>query len=169
MLFRAARALERCLGSSVAGEAPAASGAASDVPSRAIPVVVTGLGELGRRLALRCAASGVQARIIDDRDEALEEFRRGGIATVRGDPGDETVLRKGGVADARILIVTSASLAAKMRVCIAARAVNPRIAIVATSESAAERAWLEEFGAAYVCDALDEMSDAMLRAVRSGM
>jgi len=57
----------------------------------------------------------------------------------------------------------------KMRVCIAARAINPRIAIVATSESAAERAWLEEFGAAYVCDALDEMSDAMLRAIRSGV
>ena len=36
----------------------------------------------------------------------------------------------------------------------AARAVNPRIAIIATADSAAERVWLEEFGAEYVCDVL---------------
>ncbi|MBI4294213.1 MAG: cation:proton antiporter [Betaproteobacteria bacterium] len=171
LLFRAAHALERRLGPAVADEAQteAASEHASDGRARAIPVIVTGLGELGQRLARRCTASGVQVCIIDDRDEALEEFRCRGVATVAGDPGDEKVLRKSGVADARVLVVTSTSLAAKMRACIAARAINPRIAIVATSESAAERAWLEEFGAAYVCDALDEMSDAMLRAIRSGV
>ena len=146
VLFRAARVLERRLAPNVADEAQtaAASAQASDGSPRAIPVIITGLGELGRRLARRCAASGVQVCVIDDRNEALDEFRRHGVATVSGDPGDEKILREGGVADARMLVVTSASLAAKMRVCIAARAINPRIAIVATSESAAERAWLEE-------------------------
>jgi len=46
--------------------------------------------------------------------------------------------------------------------------VNPRIAVVATAGSKAERAWLDEFGAAFVCDALDEMTEALLRAIRSG-
>ncbi|HXF66449.1 MAG TPA: hypothetical protein VNK67_07125, partial [Burkholderiales bacterium] len=62
---------------------------------------------------------------------------------------------------------TSASLAEKMRVCLAARGVNPRIAVIATSGGDAERAWLKEFGAAYICDALDEVTDALFRSVRS--
>jgi hypothetical protein len=46
---------------------------------------------------------------------------------------------------------------------------NSRIVIVATASSAAERAWLEEFGAAFVVDALDEMGDALLRVIRSSL
>ena len=68
-----------------------------------------------------------------------------------------------------MIVVTHASLPDKMRICIAAREVNPRIAIAATSGTAAERAWLEEFGAAYICDAVDEMNDALLRSIRSAL
>jgi len=56
-----------------------------------------------------------------------------------------------------------------MRICIAAREVNPRIAIVATSGSRAERSWLHEFGAAFVCDAIDEMTESLVRTVRGGL
>jgi CPA2 family monovalent cation:H+ antiporter-2 len=68
-----------------------------------------------------------------------------------------------------MIVVTNTSLPEKMTVCIAAREVNPRIAIVATARSNAERAWLQEFGAAYICDALDEMTQALLRSIRSGL
>jgi monovalent cation:H+ antiporter-2, CPA2 family len=47
-----------------------------------------------------------------------------------------------------------------------ARKLNPRIAILATAESEAERAWLNEFGVQFVSSIHDEMSDALLRAVR---
>jgi CPA2 family monovalent cation:H+ antiporter-2 len=68
-----------------------------------------------------------------------------------------------------MIVVTTPSLPEKMRICMAAREVNPRLAIVATSGSGAERAWLHEFGAAFVCDALDEMTESLVRAIRRGL
>jgi CPA2 family monovalent cation:H+ antiporter-2 len=65
-----------------------------------------------------------------------------------------------------VLVVTNPMLAEKMRICAAARRLNPRIKILATSESEAERAWLKEFGVTVVSDMYDEMSTALARAVR---
>jgi CPA2 family monovalent cation:H+ antiporter-2 len=106
---------------------------------------------------------------IDNEIEALEDLRKSGISTVFGDPGRVDVLRAAGVAEARIIVITNAALADKMRVCMAARSLNPRIAIIATASSSAERAWLQEFGAAYVHDLLDEASEALLSAVRRSL
>jgi CPA2 family monovalent cation:H+ antiporter-2 len=75
-------------------------------------------------------------------------------------------LKGAGVEGARVIVVTGASLAEKMGVCIAARQLNPRISIVAIASGAAERAWLEEFGAALVFDALGEVSETLLAAIR---
>ncbi|MGH8618613.1 MAG: cation:proton antiporter [Burkholderiales bacterium] len=147
---------------------PAAAAEAPAAP-HSVPVVITGLGELARRVARRCADGGVPVCVIDSAPEVLEALRAQGIATVFGDPGRQEVLRAAGLAQARMIVVTTVSLPEKMRICIAAREVNPRIAIVATAGSAGERVWLEEFGAAFVCDALDEMADAMFRSIRSGL
>jgi CPA2 family monovalent cation:H+ antiporter-2 len=56
-----------------------------------------------------------------------------------------------------------------MRICMTARAINPRIAIIATANTLAERGWLQEFGATSVCDLYDEMSEALLRSVRTSL
>jgi CPA2 family monovalent cation:H+ antiporter-2 len=133
---------------------------------RTEPVLVTGLEALGRSLIRRCGAVGVPMRVIGSDPEALDRIVGYGASVVQGDPGNSDVLRAAGVAEARIIVVTNATLPEKMRVCIAARAINPHISIVATAASRAERAWLDEFGAAFVCDALDEMSEALLRAIR---
>jgi CPA2 family monovalent cation:H+ antiporter-2 len=167
LLFRVLPQLEARFAPGGAGETEwPTEEAESAAPGAASPVVITGLGGVGRRLVERCAASGVPVRVIDPESETL---RGRGLATVAGDPGRPEVLRAAGVPEARMIVVTNESLAEKMRICIAAREVNPRIAIVATSASDAERAWLHEFGAAFVCDALDEMTDALLRTVRSGL
>jgi CPA2 family monovalent cation:H+ antiporter-2 len=50
-----------------------------------------------------------------------------------------------------------------------ARALNPRIAIVAAASTPAERGWLLEFGATSVCDLYDEMGEALLRSVRGSL
>jgi CPA2 family monovalent cation:H+ antiporter-2 len=178
LLFRAVEALERRYAPDAAPDRepearPAATGETrredEAARERTAPVVVTGLGALGRRLVRRCAEAGVPVRVMDDDAEALARVSGHGISVVRGDPGDPEVLNAADVADARIIVVTYPTLAEKMRVCIAARHVNPRIAIVATAGSRAERVWLDEFGATFVCDALDEMSDALLRAIRTGL
>lgn len=135
--------------------------------SGARPIVaIAGLGELGRRLARRCAESGMSVCAIDSRLEWIEELRLQGLATTFGDPSRREVLKGAGVDEARIIVVTGASLAEKMGVCIAARQINPRISIIGIASSAAERAWLEEFGAALVYDALGEASEALLAAIR---
>jgi K+:H+ antiporter len=135
----------------------------------AVPVAITGLGAIARRLALRCSESGLRACVIGNELDALEELRNRGIPTVFGDAGRQEVLKAAGVASARAVVVTNSSLFEKMKVCMAARAVNPRIVIVATAENAAERAWLEEFGAEYVGDVLDDATDGLLRSVRASL
>jgi hypothetical protein len=109
------------------------------------------------------AGKALQSNNIDD------NLRKQGITTVLGDPGHPDTLRAAGLAEARIIVITVASLPDKMRICIAARELNPRIAIVATAAGSTDRAWLHEFGVAYICDALDEMTDALLRSIRSGL
>jgi len=170
LLFRASGWIEARLGARFGDEPEAPVGEAAAAPrATALPVILTGLGEVGRRLVRRCAENGVPVCVIDSDPGLLAALDGQGVATFRGDPGEQSALKAAGVAEARIIVVTDAQLAGKMRICIAARAVNPRIAIVATSGSSAERVWLEEFGVAYVCDALDEMTEGLLRSVRSGL
>ena len=162
-LFRLAEAIER------RREERASAARPEEAGDRAPPVVVTGLEALGRHLVRRCADHGVPVRVVHDQSEALERVSGHGVSVHRGDPGAPDVLRTAGVAEARIIVVTNATLAEKMRICMAAREINPHIRIVATAGSKAERVWLDEFGAAFVVDALDEMGEALLRVIRSGL
>jgi CPA2 family monovalent cation:H+ antiporter-2 len=101
--------------------------------------------------------------------ERLEPLRERGINTVFGDASRPEVLEAANAGGARAIVVTTPSLPEKMRICSAARRLNPRIAILATAVSDAERAWLREFGVAFVSDVYDEMSDALMRAVRRAL
>jgi CPA2 family monovalent cation:H+ antiporter-2 len=132
----------------------------------ATPVVVCGLGELGRRFVDRAVARGVPVSVIDNRLERLEPLRARGIPTVYGDAGRDSVLEAAHAHAARVVVVTNASLPDKMRICAALRRLNPRVAILAVAESEAERAWLSEFGVAWVADVYEEMSESLVRAVR---
>jgi CPA2 family monovalent cation:H+ antiporter-2 len=168
LLFRLLDRLERWLAArGRAGPRPAGSPEAPQAV--APPVVVTGMEEAGRRVARRLAEDGVRVCAVSSGLQGLEALQAQGIATVFGDAGRAEVLRSAGAAGARIIVVTNAALPEKIRICIAARSVNPRIAVVAIAGSDAERAWLEEFGASVVLDALDEMTDALVRSVRSAL
>jgi monovalent cation:H+ antiporter-2, CPA2 family len=169
LLFRALEWVEQRLVLTHEAPEPAAVDAAPPGQEDAMPVAITGLGGIGRRLAQRCADDGLRVCVIDNRLDPLEEMRNRGIATVFGDAGRQEVLKAAGVPMARIIVVTNPSLAEKMAICIAARAMNPRIAVIATADSEGERAWLEEFGAAYVYDALDETTDGLLRSIRNSL
>jgi CPA2 family monovalent cation:H+ antiporter-2 len=169
LLFRAVAAREARFAADGA-DAVREEGAAPETAAETGPAVaLTGLGELGRRVVRRCGDSGLPISVIDPDPDALAGLRGRGLAVVRGDPAEPEVLRAAGIADAKMIVVTNPGLTDKMRICIAARQVNPRIAIVATSGSGAERAWLHEFGAAFVCDAIDEMTESLVRTVRGGL
>ena len=53
--------------------------------------------------------------------------------------------------------------------CTTAREVNPRLVLIALAQSRAEHAWLQEFGVAYVLDTAQEMSEALLRSIRTAV
>ena len=165
LLFRAQRAWERRR----AGAAPETAAPAPAVPVDTAPVVFAGTSAVGRRLIERCAGDGLPLSVVTQDMEMLEELRARGIGATYGDPGKAQVLRAAGLAQAKMIVITAPALVDKMRICGAARAVQPRIAIVATAAGDAERAWLQEFGAAFTCDPLDEASDALLRAIHAAM
>jgi len=138
-------------------------------PHPGAPVVFAGTSAVGRRLIERCAGDGLPLSVVTQETEMLEQLRGRGIGATYGDPGQAEVLRAAGLAGAKMIVIIAPSLMDKMRICGAARALNPRIAIVATAAGPAERAWLQEFGAAFTCDPLDEASDALLRAIHAGL
>ena len=129
-------------------------------------MVIVGADDAGRRLARLCAEAGLDVALVDPSVDALEAAATEGVATVFGDPGRRDVLEAAGVANARVLVVAGGALAARMRTSLAARQVNPRIAIVAIASSDAERAWLREFESVALVDAADETAEALMRAIR---
>ncbi|MBK9116579.1 MAG: cation:proton antiporter [Betaproteobacteria bacterium] len=168
--------LFRLLAQPQAEPPPAAAGlpvaAAADAPAPVAgdrTVAIVGTGELTRRIVLRCAANGIGVVVVGDDLPALDAYRAQGIAVVYGNAARADVLRAAHVEHARAIVVADAALADKMAVCIAARSLNPRLAIVATAGSDAERAWLREFGVMFVCDALDGLTDAVVRSLRQAL
>jgi len=168
ILFRALRKFERHR-----DDARAAARVATGLPApeppvaeSVRPITVTGSGELARRVIARCAEEGIPLFAIVDDVVVLEEFRELGTAVVYGDAGRPDVLRAAYLEHARAIVVTNAPLAEKIEICTAARALNPRIPIVAMATNGAERARLKEFGATFICDALDGVTDSMVRAIR---
>ena len=132
-------------------------------------VLIAGLNDIGRRLARRCKEQGVNVACIDAHLERVEDALAEGIAAVFGDATRREVLEAAGAAQARVLVMLEGALADKMRMCTAAREVNPRLVLIALAESRAEHAWLQEFGAAYVLDTAEEMSEALLRSIRTAV
>ena len=172
LLFRALRKHERGAGAVADAGAragmPDAAGEAQAAPhgGPAPAIVITGSGELTRRVIANCADEGIALVAVADDLDALDAYRDLGAAIVYGHANRADVLRAAGLEHARAVVVTNPALVDRMSICIAARNENPRIAIVATAANSAERAWLEEFGVAFVCDALDGLTDSVVRSIR---
>jgi CPA2 family monovalent cation:H+ antiporter-2 len=166
LLFSAVKRIEAAW---TAGAADGAAARREATVASACAVVIAGAGPLGRRLAQACAAKAIPACVIGADPDALEALRGHGVAAFDGDAGEEGVLRAAGAAQARVFVATQSALADRLRACAAARALNPRIALVAIADSAGERVWLEEFGSAYVCDTVEETSASLLRAIRTAL
>lgn len=182
LLFRWLPALERRAGrgradEDAAREEPRANGARPAAPPGVVPpapaglpVVVVGSGEIVRRFLVRCAEARLPVAVMSQDLAALEAAQAQGMQTVFGDAAQPAVLEAGlDPAELRVAVLAEGDLTQKMRVCQALRAFQPRVAIVAVAASAAERGWMEEFGVAHVCDAFDEMSEALLRATRGAL
>lgn len=142
-------------GTAMDGAAPAASGPEA---------IVIGYGEIGHRLTELLAAEGTSLAVIEQDMAVFEAEPHPGITPVYGDAGNREILSAAGLAGASRLFLTTSRLDLKLRVCSAARGINPGVAIYVYVRSPAERAWMEEFGVTAIVDEPLHVAAALIQA-----
>jgi CPA2 family monovalent cation:H+ antiporter-2 len=138
-------------------------------PAAALPldpagerVLVCGGGPLQRMLVRSLREDGVDVRVVEHDLDKVEAWLDEGVVAVFGDPSRPEVLRAAATEGSSAIVVTSATLPARMAVCVAARAVAGAVPIVAVAADPSERAWLEEFGVAAAVDVATPAAQAAL-------
>lgn len=109
--------------------------------------IVCGYGRVGATSARELVHSGQRLVVIDVNPESLETARADGHLVVEGDATNDATLRAAGVERARGLITTIDSDANNVYVTLSARALNPRLFIVARANTEGAEAKLLQAGA----------------------
>ncbi len=109
--------------------------------------IICGFGRVGRELADALAARGIHYLVVEYNPDIVQDLRRAGVPVVYGDGGNPVVLEHAHVERARLLAVVMPDRSAAERATRAARALNPRLDIVARAVSAEELPRLRRAGA----------------------
>ena len=138
----------------------------TDPGSRAI---VVGYGPTGRTLVRLLAANGIAPTVVELSMDAIRALRDAGVDAVYGDATRPEILEAAGVAHAGSLILGSAGMAHGEEVIRAARALNPRLRVMARATYLRDVPVLKAAGAdavysgeaevalAFIEDILDEL------------
>lgn len=98
--------------------------------------IVCGFGRVGQETCRRLTQQGHAFVVVDNSPERTERIRSLGYLTVQGDASDDIVLKQAGVLRARALLTAVQSDAANVYITLSARALNPRLYIVARAATA---------------------------------
>ncbi len=109
--------------------------------------ILCGYGRVGSTSARELVHSGQRVVVIDINPESLEVAQRDGHLVVEGDATSDATLRAAGTDRARGLITTIDSDANNVYVTLSARALNPRLFIVARANAEGSDAKLLQAGA----------------------
>ncbi len=109
--------------------------------------IVCGYGRVGSTVARELRDAGERLVVIDILAASLERASRDGHLVVEGDGTDDATLRSAGIAAARGLVTTIDSDANNVYVTLSARAINPRLFIVARANAAGSESKLLQAGA----------------------
>ncbi len=112
--------------------------------------ILCGYGRVGLTVARELVHSGLKVVVIDILPESLARARREGFLEVEGDATEEATLRAAGIERARGLITTIDSDAHNVYVILSARAMNPKLFVVARANTADSEARLMQAGASRV-------------------
>lgn len=93
--------------------------------------IICGYGRMGSQVVRDFKRQKWPVVVVDVSEEALQEARGEGHLVVRGDAGDDNVLRKAGVERARGLVTCVQDDAGNLLVVLSARALNEKLFIVA--------------------------------------
>jgi voltage-gated potassium channel len=112
--------------------------------------ILCGYGRVGLTVARELVHSGLKVVVIDILPESLARARREGFLEVEGDATEEATLRAAGIERARGLITTIDSDAHNVYVILSARAINPKLFVVARANTEDSEARLMQAGASRV-------------------
>jgi CPA2 family monovalent cation:H+ antiporter-2 len=160
LVFGAADALRRRL-KPLHGAVPRPALQPTSLASHAILV---GYGRVGRIVAQGLAAKALPFLVIEERDDAVEELRKAGIAFLEGNGASDVVLAAANLGGALILYVAIPEAFEAGQIVERARALRSDLPIVARSHFDAETEHLEKLGATSVIMGEREIAAAMLAA-----
>jgi voltage-gated potassium channel len=109
--------------------------------------VLCGYGRVGSMVGRELRHEGERLAVIDILPESLDRARRDSFLVVEGDATADATLRAAGVERAKGLITTVDSDATNVYVILSARALNPKLFVVARANAAGAEARLTQAGA----------------------
>jgi len=93
--------------------------------------ILCGFGRVGEEIARDLTARGVPLVIVDSNPEAIERVRKQNYLLVEGDATSDATLLKAGIQRARCLLAASDSDSGNTYIVLTAKALNPRLFVVA--------------------------------------
>ena len=145
-----------------AGTAPPKSPRPADQAHR---LVVIGYGPTGRTIVRLLQDNGITPTVIELNMDAVRALRDNGVEAIYGDATRPDVLEAAGVARAGSLVLGSAGMANSAEVIRVARALNPKIRVLARATYLRDVADLHEAGATRVYSGEGEVALAFIEDI----
>jgi monovalent cation:H+ antiporter-2, CPA2 family len=131
--------------------------------------ILVGHGRVGRLVAETLAQNGQPLLVIEEQQESVNELRRRGIEVISGNANQSGLLEAANLAGARWLISAIPNPFENSNLIEHARAVNPKIEIIARAHSDDEVAHLKKFGADLIIMGEREIARGIAAHILRGM
>jgi K+:H+ antiporter len=131
-------------------------------------VVLVGHGRVGSVISEGLAEKNMPLLVIETVEDRLAELMERGIETIAGNAADPEVIGAANIGNARCLLVAIPDAFEAGQVVEQARALNPKLSIIARAHSEAELLHLKKHGASIVIVGEHEIGRAMVQLVVPG-
>ncbi|HXG78273.1 MAG TPA: YbaL family putative K(+) efflux transporter [Methyloceanibacter sp.] len=158
--------------------AEAAAAAETEAPGEEVPmrepirptslkdhIVLIGHGRVGKFISGKLSGQGVPLFVIEDDEDGVSALRASGIEALAGNAADPEVIQSANLPEARCLLVAIPDAFEGGQVVQQARAINPKLPIIARAHSEEEIDHLRRHGANLVVMGEHEIAKAMLDGV----
>ena len=98
--------------------------------------IVCGFGRVGQQTCRQLAQESCAFLVVDNDENRIERIQEAGYLWLRGDASDDSVLKRAGIERARALLTAVQSDAGNVYITLSARALNPKLFIVARAATA---------------------------------
>jgi len=162
---------ERAAAEAAAAEQPPEEEAVMREPIRPTSlkdhVVLIGHGRVGSFISSDLSGRKVPLFVIEDDEDGVDALRAAGIEALAGNAADPEVIQSANLPEARCLLVAIPDAFEGGQVVQQARAINPKLPIVARAHSEEEIEYLKRHGANLVVMGEHEIAKAMLDDIES--